>query len=142
MLCFHDFYHCDSFIHHNALYQHKMPNGSFIPRIALWGPLFCLIITSIHLLGYIYLIKIWLMFYSFNYLELILSSTDFFLISKGIHVIAEILTTTEKHTYTHNHPLSSIQSFFFFLPLLLKFSLICSKEARGAYIRAYRSQAN
>lgn len=59
----------------------------------------------------------------------------FFLISKWIHVCHRNSGNCRK-AHTKNHPLPSIQKFLFFLPLLLKLSLICLKKAGRTYIRA------
>lgn len=134
----HDFYHCNIFILSYSFYQHCIPNGSFVPRIALWLLLF-LIISAIHVFIVICLIKIWLLFYSFSYLELIVALTDIFPNFQVNSCSFQKCWQLQKSTDTKSFV---TQSFLFLHPLLLKLSLICSKTARRAYVRAYRSQAN
>lgn len=107
----HDFYHYNIFILCSSFYQHYIPNGSFIPRIALWLLVF-LIISAIHLFISICLFKIWLLFYSFSYLELILTLTDVFPNFQVNSCSLQKCWQLQKNTDTQNHSLPRVFSFF------------------------------
>lgn len=106
----HDFYHYNIFILCSSFYQHYIPNGSFIPRIALWLLVF-LIISAIHLFISICLFKIWLLFYSFSYLELILTLTDVFPNFQVNSCSLQKCWQLQKNTDTQNHSLPRVFSF-------------------------------
>lgn len=118
VLSSHDFYHCNIFIPCYSFYQHYIPNGSFIPRIALWLLVF-LIISAIHLFISICFFKIWLLFYCSSYLEWILTLTDIFPNFQVNSCSLQKCWQLQKKTDTQNHSLPRV--FSFFIPLFKNF---------------------
>lgn len=118
VLSSHDFYHCNIFILRYSFYQHYIPNGSFIPRIALWLLVF-LIISAIHLFISICLFKIWLLLYCFSYLAWILTLTDIFPNFQVNSCSLQKCWQLQKKTDTQNHSLPRV--FSFFIPLFKNF---------------------